>query len=209
MSTIVSGITSRPSRIHNLVYVIFGYVVASAVVPTTQVENLSDYLLLVSLVGGFIGTFLFYIKPVESILSLVASRREYISQTVLTSPFLIETKGKIISGIYFFMLCHITVWNPNLSNLIWENLLLPAFLITISLIVLYVSRREVSLLYLRVFSVEYYYRLVSRKPDHMTEAKRNLVLGQLKAALERGDWIESWRIFMGTSKPEKASTLSK
>lgn len=183
LSTIVSDIMARPSRMHNLAYLLFGYAIASTVISVTQTESLSDYILLIGITGGFVGTFMFYIKPIEKLLLIILRLRLNLKKIPFDSPFLIETKGKIIGGIYFSLICFIIISNPNLRKLILENPWLPAFLAMACSIIFCISLYEALKLPKKIEIVNYYY-------NHITD-EISVVIALLKGALERGDWIEA------------------
>lgn len=188
MSELLTAITSKPSRVHNLAYIIFGYVFASALVSTSHIESLSDYLLLVGLMGGFIGTFLFYIKPVERLLSIILGR-----PGSLSSPFITEMKGKIIGGTYFSLSLFIISFNPNLRKLILGYPWLQPSLLVAAIVVFLINLYDARKLPDRVRVIDAYYRYVGEvlNPLHRSVAISVESLGSFKAALARGDWLEA------------------
>ena len=184
MSTIISSMISRPSRIHNVAYILFGFAIASAVVPISEIANLSDYLLIIAIIGGFVGTLLFYIKPVEGIQLLILRIFLKLEKTYGDSPFLTETKGKIIAGSYFFFACLITMFNSNLQGIIVKGPLWLSYFIPLAGIIVFVmSIYEAFKLPQKVMILNHYYSFAG---DRLTP-----LMSQLKGALERRDWIEA------------------
>lgn len=110
----------KPSWTLNLVYMIFGYFLASSIISTSSELSFDQNLVIIALSGGIFGTFLFYAKPVERVLLFLLILREggtemtslggstgseftLSTRESFSSPLLAEEKAKI-NGAFFFSL---------------------------------------------------------------------------------------------------------
>lgn len=110
-------IVSKPSKSLNLIYVTFGYVLASYIVSPLNLifeQKLSSAII----VGGVFGAFLFYSKPIDRLIKLLlrVSSKDIVSiksgsgQTIahrksdlLSSPVMAQERARI-NGAFFFSL---------------------------------------------------------------------------------------------------------
>jgi len=195
LSLILSGMTSKPSRVYNLAHIIFGYIIASALISPSSTESFSDYLLLIGLIGGFIGACLFYVKPFEKVISAMLGRPSSFS-----SPFILEMKGKIIGGIYFSLSLLIINFNPHLAAVILEHRWLPPSLIIASIVVFAINLYDARELPARIKILDAYYQAVDELlAQGQVKGFRSLEfslqsIGSFKTALARGDWLEAARL---------------
>jgi len=182
-STIVSSM-SKPSQIHNLSYIFVGYAIVSTLIPMSLTESFTDYLLLIGLAGGFVGTFLFFLKPAEIVIGFLLKQKMGSDWNVdaFISPFLAETKGKITGGIYYSATAFVMILNLNLVNPLRVNFEISVVLAIMSLIVLAIAVREGKKLPTRIRIITIFYDSC---------VKGTLPMGLLRMALIRGDWIEA------------------
>ena len=146
MSTVIAESFSQPSKAYNIAYLLFSYAVTFSLVPMTDFGDPSEYLIFVAIIGGFFGTFLFFLKPFENLIYILfklgilsdvsslftirASSFTQISdlkrfQWVFYSKYLSEVRGKIIGGLCFFTTCLIiTFYNANFKIVSIENVLI-------------------------------------------------------------------------------------
>lgn len=194
LSTVIAEAVLKPSRAHNLAYFMFGLVVASSVISMEQVESLSDFVLLISIVGGFISALLYFIKPVEQLLYVFSvanitiryKRLDVGYRRLFKSPFIAEIKGKIIGGAYIFFTCvFLSYFNPLISLVVDGNLLLiRLFLLFVGFIILIVSLYDLYRLGEKIVMLDYYYANASI-------GKRTRSMHEVERALLRGDWTEA------------------
>ena len=57
----------KPSRLHNLSYLLLGYYISTVVTYTLELP-LEQKLLLIGTFGSFIGALVYYIKPIEQVM---------------------------------------------------------------------------------------------------------------------------------------------
>ena len=210
MSEIVAEFVSKPSKVHNISYIILGYVIASYAISVDP--NLSDYVLKIVLVGGIIAAFLFYVQPTEKVLwgyarwrtSLHSKRPLSTRIFPFNSPFLTETIGKIVGGFFFAIVCWIMAYNPNLEKNLIENPFWRYGMIAASIPVLLIALYEAwTRLPQKIQIVSFYYDLLR---EYQGGGVRSLAakelkdsLTSLKIALESGDWIEASHIYSAVS----------
>jgi len=185
-------IVGKPSKALNLVYVIFGYFLASFIISPLEL-SFEQKLSLVVIAGGIFGTFLFYIKPVERfiLLLLVLSRTnkmEFYSEpgrkivykkTILfNSPMLAEERARI-NGAFFFSVS--ILLSGRLLELI--SLYIPfEVLAIISALMMFIAVWEgFDLVKEKIPALRWYY-FFSYSGRPFTEDLRN--------SIERKDWIE-------------------
>ena len=183
MSAVVAESVSKPSRVYNLYYVIFGYVVAASLISPSKLE-LSDYILLVAIGGGFLGTFLFFIKPVKMLLYVYMNRRFGASLTAFNSPYLSESKDKIAGGFYFTLSSVVVAVSPNASIFVGENQYLRILIVLLGIIALLFSLARALRFHEKIRVVIIYYRNLTE--GYLDRASIPL----LRVAFERGDFEE-------------------
>jgi len=208
LSEIVAEFVSKPSKVHNISYIILGYVLASYAISVDP--NLSDYVLKIVLVGGIIAAFLFYVQPIEKLLWGYALWRTHSRSNIgifpFNSLFLTETIGKIVGGFFFAIACWIMAYNPNLEKYLIENPFWRYGMIAASIPVLLIALYETwTRLPQKIRIVSFYYNLLriyqGGGPRSLPSAKESKdSLTSLKIALESGDWIEASHIVSGLSE---------
>jgi hypothetical protein len=187
---------SKPSRAHNFAYVIFGYALAYTLIQRAAVESTTDFLLLIAIAGGFIGTFLFFTKPEEKLLLLLFYLRTNTRISVMivfSSAYLTEIKGKITSYTYFFLTCMILAYNRTaLGGLVNASFPLLYVVLGAATVVLLMSVREIIRLPRKMRVLQSYYgALTANRTDTYQERRFREILTDLRYALDRGDWTEA------------------
>ena len=115
-SLITDMAVNKPSKALNLVYLVFGYFLASFFTFPTEF-SFEQKLAVALIAGGIISSFLYFTKPVETILKLILHflKRDRIvvyksagheveikRSQVISSPLLAEERAKINSLVFFF-----------------------------------------------------------------------------------------------------------
>ena len=63
MTTVVANTITNSSKVNNLGYVLISYALLFSLISLKQAGDPAAYLITISIIGGFLGTFLFLIKP--------------------------------------------------------------------------------------------------------------------------------------------------
>ncbi len=194
MATIVANTVTQPSKASKLAYIIFGYTLAFSCFSLAQFGSSEEYLVYVAIVGGFVGTFFFFFKPIQRLFNFHYRRKSSGDDLRIfvfsSSPYLAESKEKIIRGFYFFFSCLIIAFlNANFYALSTENISIMRLLLTIiGLTVLIISLGEWKQLTPKIMIVNFYYALIEGKDIpgvHIT------VINQIRTALDKADWREA------------------
>jgi hypothetical protein len=126
-------------------------------------------------------------------------------ENLLNSPFLIEVKGRIVGGIFFFIASLISAFNPNLNDLFSKIPWLPYSFVFASLPVIFIAMFETSKLGNKIDVVGLYYRLsflYQSNLDHIAAVRdiegykrvrgdHRYTIELLRFSIERGDWVEA------------------
>jgi hypothetical protein len=198
VSSVIAGTISQPSRVHNLAYVLVGYAITITLIPSLgESGDSSAYLITIAIIGGFFGTFLFLVKPIEYLMKHYFRRYYKIDVPELIprafdSPYLIEAKGQIIGGVFFSLTCFIALANPNISYLTEVMaLLLRIGLIAMGSIVGIIDILRFNRLKSKMRLLLLYYEEVEKSyPNEIYPA----VINDLRQALARKDWNEAYLI---------------
>ena len=204
---------SKPSKALNIVYLIFGYVAASAIFPFgfSSTEQIS----IIIVVGSIIATFLYYTKPVEVVLYCLflflrerksgwTIFREYKKEPLLSSSefktgifnsrFIAFEKAKITGAVFFAI--SLIISGRVLNVLEIPNL--TYFLGLLSGPLWIVAVWEGYSLWEKIRTIAFFY-------DFLHEGQVAVdVLNNLRKAIEQKDWLEakliiSNRFRLGTS----------
>ena len=188
--TIPEVVLEKSSRILNITFVVFGYVLASYLISPLDLlfeQKLSSLLIL----GGVLGTFLYYLYPIERILALYLRIRKfdkivfsssadksfaYDKTEILSSPLLREDIAKI-TGAFFFSIS--LLLSERLLNIVQINL--PLWTLVFSaLVILAIGIWETRVFLRQKMDYVMYYLYFSRfeRP----------VASELLDAIEKKDW---------------------
>lgn len=190
-------IETKPSKLFNLVYFLFGYILASAFVPSVGFD--AQGLLVIGIVAGAIGTFLFYARPIERVLLLALllwNKGDRFSwpQGGLSGTFgsvlLQNAKEKILGGGYFFLSLQLLVFSGRLST--HAPKWLEAILLAFSAVPLIVAYYEASGFPLKLHILATYYRSLGGNEDAELATS-------LSDALRRRDWLAARNIVVQSS----------
>jgi len=169
-----------------------------------QTESLSDYLLLVAVVGGFVGTLFYFLRLEEKAIWLGlwlwarkkpkeatdkgALKRNYAMYS-FNSIYLSEAKAKITASIYFFLSCIIGAWQiTNIERLSEIQIWVKTALIFGGLLVLLIGCYGLYRLPGKIRILGLYYQWTH---EFEVEDPYLRTLRELKQALEKGDWAEA------------------
>lgn len=202
MSLVADVSVAKPSKALNIIYLIFGYVVATALLPIRH--SVTEQIPIVFAIGSIIATFLFYIKPVDRALALVVytlakrQRRGYslfgdlktpaavmtprhlTSSDVFNSAMIAYEKAKIRGAIFFSIGVVISGRTLDLIG-IRPSLI---YLIIFSLPTLVVAFWEARALWKKINILTFFY-------DFMRSGVPPQTCDIIRKAIERKDWVEA------------------
>jgi hypothetical protein len=186
----------KPSRLHNLSYLLLGYYLSSALTYSLDL-SIEQRILVITALGSFIGALVYYIKPIEQILSTAirirkknevwppAPNDEFSTVTrktdVLMSSYLADERTKI-NGAFFLALGIISSYTyfAAIGHVDWYY-----FLQSFTFLLFVIGTYESYVLLDRklpiVVSFYMFYNI-----SHHTEI--------LKKAIQKKDWIEADKI---------------
>jgi hypothetical protein len=180
---------------HNLSYILFGYYFVT-LLSYQQNLTVEEQSMIIILFGSFLGTFIYYVKPIERIISFYLRRGKnnkidydenpdytfYVYKTqVLYSPYL-QDERVIINGAFFLGL-GLLISNGVLSKYSLGNLYLVSVAFAITLFT--VGLLEIhDLLDRKLGTLMFFYGFYNR-------SKR---IEELRASLNAKDWIQADRI---------------
>lgn len=203
--SIATDITvSKPSKALNIIYFIFGYVLASALIPL-QFDVMEQIIVIIA-IGSIFATFLYYIKPVERVLLVVVFLLQknqqkkgfslfgdiarlpgtrgtpYLlsSPEVFNSPMIAYEKAKIKGAVFFSIVVLVSGSTLDLIG-IPQPLM---FLVIFSLPTLIVAIWEVGALWMSINVLVYFY-------DFLRSGVSIQVVSDLRKAIDRKDWLEA------------------
>lgn len=170
-----TALIEKPSKALNLTYVIFGYVLASILLPPDL--SVQEQLVTVITVGGLFGTFLFLVKPIDRLLVLILAIKKDYSLSPSASPLVAEDKMKMNAAVFFSL--SVLLSEPLLSRV---NLSFPLHIHILGAIpTLVVAVWEALMLVLnKARIIEAYYRSV--------RAGQNEIAIEISRAIEGRDW---------------------
>jgi hypothetical protein len=202
LSILTEVSVSKPSKALNIVYLIFGYVVASTILPVRY--DTLEHVSIIITVGSIIGTFLFYIKPIERVLFVIFTMWQkqisgggslfgdlkqveatmtpiYLTAgDVFNSPMIAYDKMKINGAIFFSVSILASGSALNLIGLPQPQI----YFVLLSLPTFIVACWEGHVLWKKVNVLLFFYDFMrSREPSEVTNA--------LKKAVEGEDWLEA------------------
>jgi hypothetical protein len=201
MSSVVAETFSQPSKAYTLSYILFSYAVIFSLISLESSGNDAiAYFIIVAIVGGFFGTFLFLLKPIEKIMFYYFNWRYknkfYSLGWAFYSPYLTEAKGQVIGGLFFSLTCFMALVNSNFNMLTKEN----TFIIQIGLIIMgsiicISSLRKFNRLKRKIQVLSLYYKEVG-EPDSARDSNTiyPTLIEDLRHALNRKDWDEAYII---------------
>ena len=203
-----SMLLQKPSRAHNLSYLLLGYYLSSLVTYGLNL-SLDQKVLVVAALGSLIGTLVYYIKPIERAISLFyrisKKNRAYLDEPfedelgfplyksdILYSSYLQDERTKI-NGAFFLALGMLTTNNllgsVGLLNMYWLLVLMSFVLISVGVWEIYqLVRRKMPII---TFFYNYY------------NISKNIPL--LEKAIQKKDWIEAEKIM--EKEPELVEPL--
>jgi hypothetical protein len=194
----------KPSRLINISYYFFGFALASVIIQATAL-SFNEKLSFILILGSAVGTFVYYVKPVERVMSVYlwirdlnmvnfgksfsATNKElkFDRRTLLGSPLLKEDLA-LVTGAYLFAVSIIfSIWLQGLVNLS-----IPAWIfVAISLVMWVVAIWETRLFLRQKVDCVLYYQYFKR--FERPAAK------EILDAIVNKDWVGALNIISRTS----------
>jgi len=189
----------KPSRIHNLSYFVLGYYLMTLL--SFEVDfSLSDRIFLITFFGGFVGTLIYYIKPIEKIITT------YFKYTKKNKVMIPEEIKEFSIAVYKSEILFSKYFNDERIKINGAIFLGIGFLLSNSIL----NEYDLGFLYLYavVFSLLLFvsgtweiYFIIKRKMDilvfYYTFYNVSKKISDLSRALEAKDWIQAEKIAEG------------
>lgn len=175
-------IVGKPNKALNVVFLIFGYVLASYIISSIELV-FEQQVPAVIVAGGVFSTFLYYVKPVDRLIKFyLLIRRRRFSAAYFGSPLLAEERAKI-NGAVFFSLSLLLA--SRLLSLI--NLYVPfELLLGLSVLMMIVALWETAHVIMKLIPII---------RDYYVAHESGLITDRIVKAVENKNWDLAIRLF--------------
>jgi hypothetical protein len=186
----MADVEQKPSQSYNLVYLAFGYTLASLYITWFGELSIQDRVLVSVPIGGLFGTFLFYLKPEILVIEALLRLRGW--GGLLSSSLLSQTRAYITGALYFVFSLAAAIHaqsrlslSPDIVIILYGGLVLVAARLSVEL-----RRLPPRLLMVRR------YNTVLRSISGIGKVRvdyeyGNSTLSRVRSAVVRGDWNEA------------------